>query len=93
MRLIDADAYAYPGDLVNEPTIEVTPKWISADERLPERDEQVLCRYIFGEHNDIPFYQVLDYYAFDPHPHFQHEGTSGMCITHWMPLPEPPKGV
>lgn len=25
MRLIDADAYAFPGDLVNEPTIEAEP--------------------------------------------------------------------
>lgn len=25
MRLIDADAYAYPGDLINEPTVEAEP--------------------------------------------------------------------
>lgn len=25
MRLIDADAYQYPGDLINEPTIDAVP--------------------------------------------------------------------
>lgn len=25
MRLIDADAYEYPGDLINEPTIDAAP--------------------------------------------------------------------
>lgn len=66
-------------------------RWTPVTERLPEVDEQVLCRYVFGGHEDRPFYQVLDYYAFDPQPHFQHEGMNGMRVTHWMPLPAPPK--
>ena len=35
MRLIDADAYQYPGDLVNEPTVDAVPvvkgKWICTE--------------------------------------------------------------
>ncbi len=36
------------------------------------------------------FMQVLNYYAIDPKPHFQHE-SMGETVTHWMPLPEPPE--
>ena len=68
-------------------------EWIPVTERLPKRRMQCVCRYVFG--NDTQgFFQVLDYYAADAQPHFQHElGGSGMRVTHWMPLPEPPKGV
>ena len=67
-------------------------QWISVDERLPGRDEKCLCRYTFGTRAKMYFYQVLDYYATDPQPHFQHAGKgSGMRVTHWMPLPEAPK--
>lgn len=70
------------------------PRWIPVTERLPEEERQVLAYYGFN-HGDgdleMMFMQVLDYYAHDPKPHFQHEGTNGMTVTHWMPLPEPPK--
>jgi hypothetical protein len=66
-------------------------EWISVKDRLPEHDERVLACYSFN--TSMQFIQVLDYYATDPVPHFQHElGTDGMKVTHWMPLPEPPKG-
>ena len=68
------------------------PRWISVEERLPECDQRVLCRYTFGDDGRMYFYQVLDYYATDPQPHFQHTlGDSKMRVTHWMPLPEAPK--
>lgn len=68
--------------------------WVSVAERLPECDQRVLCRYTFGDDGRMYFYQVLDYYATDPQPHFQHTlGDSKMRVTHWMPLPEPPKEV
>ena len=72
--------------------LENQPFWISVEERLPERDEKCLCRYTFGSDGVMYFCQVLDYYATDPQPHFQHAGgESKMRVTHWMPLPEPPK--
>lgn len=71
---------------------EASMSWIPVTERLPERDEKCLCRYTFGEKEVMCFYQVLDYYASDPQPHFQHTlGDSKMRVTHWMPLPELPK--
>ena len=59
-------------------------KWISVTEKLPEKYHQVLC---YGSHG-----LSIDYYS----------GEKSVCgnplfmvgeakITHWMPLPEPPK--
>ena len=73
--------------------IDFAPKWIPVTERLPDRDGQYLCNYHFGEHRAMTFTRVLDYYATDKVPHFQHTlGDITMKVTHWMPLPEPPKG-
>lgn len=65
------------------------PKWIPVTERLPHKNMRVLACYTFDGY--MQFVQVLDYYATDKKPHFQHEG-DGMRVTHWMPLPKPPKG-
>lgn len=70
-------------------------RWIPVEERLPERGGPVLTSYGFsegGEISDMRFFSVMDYYAVDPKPHFQHEGYRGLTVTHWMPLPQPPKG-
>ena len=66
-------------------------EWISVKDRLPEHDEKVIAYYGFGDCN-LRFVSTLDYYAHDPNPHWQHEST-GLIVTHWMPLPEPPKEV
>ena len=62
-------------------------KWADVREKLPERDGHYLCRYAFGS-GGRGFFGTLDYYAIDPRPHFQHEGTHGMTVTHWMDIPE-----
>lgn len=68
-------------------------KWISAMERLPEIDGRYLCNYRFTNHRGMAFVAVLDYYATDKIPHFQHTlGDTTMEVTHWMPLPAPPEG-
>lgn len=48
-----------------------------------------MLAYYHYKNSDMAFVGVLDYYYFDPEPHFQHEST-GLTVTHWMPLPEPP---
>ena len=68
-------------------------RWIPATERLPEKMMQCVCRYVFGDYTEYPFYAVMWYFANDEVPHFQNEGSMGMKVTHWMPLPEPPKEV
>lgn len=62
-------------------------KWVDVREKLPERDGHYLCRHVFRSGGE-GFFGTLDYYATDPRPHFQHEGTRGMAVTHWMDIPE-----
>ena len=69
------------------------PKWIPVSERLPDKMGKFVCRYVFGENTEYPFEQVLWYFANDEKPHFQNEGSMGLRVTHWMPLPEAPKEV
>ena len=69
-------------------------KWISVKDELPEfpiNKNGYLCRCVIGENYDFPFYMVLKYYILDVNPHFQHECNCGLRVTHWTPLPEPPK--
>ena len=52
-------------------------EWISVAKRLPDVGVEVLvCSEIFGIH--------VDYYDGDAFGYFH--------VTHWMPLPNPPKG-
>ena len=73
--------------LQEEPTIEVVQEWISVKDRLPEAHRLVLCRWTRG---------IGASYGF---ARYQHEidvwyvSNEGMPeVTHWMPLPQPPKG-
>ena len=66
-------------------------KWIPVSERLPDKMMQCVCQYVFGDNTEYPFYVVMWYFANDKVPHFQNEGSMGLRVTHWMPLPEPPE--
>ena len=60
------------------------PRWISVEERLPEKRGTYLCNYMFEESGRIVM--SCDYLG--------DKGWSFMTadVTHWMPmLPEPPK--
>jgi hypothetical protein len=56
--------------------------WISVEERLPEREGKYLAYTIRGT---IEMAGCYSYYVNDK-PQFDYR------ITHWMPLPAPPKG-
>jgi hypothetical protein len=70
-------------------------KWISVKEKLPTDMKPVLTYYGFldenGELYSGRYMGVMPYFAYDDDPHWQHEGSYGLTVTHWMPLPEPPK--
>ena len=72
----------------------VQPRWISVKERLPGDEKPVLVYYGFWRKENagtaLRYTGTLSYFRFDPQPHWQHEST-GLIVTHWMPLPEPPK--
>ena len=67
---------------------DVPSKWISVEDRLPEIEEWVICSCRGG------FVEVLRYDYFmecwdrstDPTKCYRRE-----FVTHWMPMPEPPK--
>ena len=66
-------------------------EWISVKERLPEKGSDYLCRCIIRDNTEYPFFMVLRYILIDKNPHFQHECNDGLRVTHWIPIPEPPK--
>ena len=56
-------------------------RWISVEDRLPDEDDK--CLVWNGHHIFVAIYWGDGVWKFD----------SYACeITHWMPLPEPPKG-
>ena len=66
---------------------ENVPQWISVEERLPERWKHCLLR--FKNNNDSWGGIELGYLASDG----KTWSDANHTITHWMPLPEPPKEV
>ena len=69
-------------------------RWISVEERLPEKTGKYLCRYTFQQDGVLSEFRTtgaLYYEANAPDPHWQH-ASSGLYVTHWRELPEPPEG-
>jgi hypothetical protein len=63
-------------------------KWISVKDRLPEnRDDVLLCRKWWNEirNPQMGWYNEVSGEWFDLSNRVIHN------VTHWMPLPEPPK--
>ena len=63
---------------------EKEPKWIPVTERLPEFGARVICKCRANIYEVLTW--TVDGWEHDP----QHVYMSGF-VTHWMPLPEPPK--
>ena len=69
-----------------EPSIEVVQEWISVDDRLPENGKEgVLIALWWGE-VDIGWCEDGRWRS-----EFVNEYEDGE-VTHWMPIPQPPKG-
>ena len=72
-------------DIDSQDTVQPTVNpWISVKERLPEKRVRVLCKCRAG------IYEVLRWTGNSWHHDYRHNYMSGF-VTHWMPLPEPPK--
>lgn len=68
------------------------PKWIPVTERLPDFEGCVLCmrKAFVGDklrYQDILYYEEGTFYM-----EFEDTPIPTEVITHWMPLPTPPKG-
>lgn len=73
--------------------VDTMPKWISVKDALPDRQCEYLVRYGFGEPIIQSYSGVMYFVLYDERPHFENDGLYGLKVTHWMPLPEPPKEV
>lgn len=61
-------------------------EWISVEDRLPEDGQYVHVYLSYGKQATCVFF--ADRNSFVDSLRFQH---SNGGVTHWMPLPEPPK--
>ena len=70
-------------------------EWISVEEKLPDTDGNVLviCN---GEYKNIRFINAYDLAAYDSDEDewiLDSYPEAVVTVTHWMPLPKPPKEV
>lgn len=92
--------------LIDIPAADVqpSPKWISVEDRLPEKDGNYLCYLecgavceaafdstIASEGKEFPFGEWVGVYNSDTRDFTDSYWEEYDAITHWMPLPEPPK--
>lgn len=62
-------------------------KWIPVSERLPEHGEIILCRLTFNELRILQWDNVSKWWL----GYGAGNDWRQKDVTHWMPLPEPPK--
>lgn len=62
-------------------------EWISVDDKLPEENGSYLVIGKSGTPHTAHFYKGRTMHGKTFSAHF-----SNRCVTHWMPLPEAPKG-
>lgn len=64
-------------------------KWIPVTERLPSDNGKYLCHIFDSSLNNLQFIAMVYY---DRGNFVTQSSCVTDCVTHWMPLPEPPKG-
>ena len=64
-------------------------EWISVDDRLPENNQWALC---FMKDKSFGTFRVFQWNYIDWQWNDGNERWKEKDVTHWMPLPQPPKG-
>lgn len=83
----DVDARAIAQHLVDHAV--AFQKWISVDDRLPEFGVSVLARCFYnGKWITLVCHTSKENFG----EWYTDEVCQGVKVTHWVPLPEPPKG-
>lgn len=67
------------------------PCWIPVAERLPEEWKPVLTYQPYKNDRDKPLIRVSWYIGAGIWRECEQANTLELPVTHWMPLPEPPK--
>ena len=68
-------------------------EWIPVTERLPEEGDYALCvlkGFNYGGKIQVCKFVPAD--KFKDKPYFEHFRNGFPSVTHWMPIPQPPKG-
>jgi hypothetical protein len=66
-------------------------EWISVKDRLPKRPTEMVIVYVTREYSG-PYLYIAQFK--EGHWDVHHHSVDGITskVTHWMPLPEAPKG-
>lgn len=65
-------------------------EWISVKDRLPEDSDEFLCYVSILDDMGVKVYDIRILEYFSGAKIWSCDGTIAI-VTHWMPLPEPPK--
>lgn len=90
---LTAESYKRSMEAWADEAANVQPRWISVTERLPEEHIRVLvvnddAKFMVAERAEGDWW--YQYFAYDVD---RWDALEQGVITHWMPLPEPPKEV
>lgn len=77
--------------IADQPTIDCAPKWISVKDRLPDTTDVYLVNAVH-RYNKSDGYRSPQVRLFFKDDNEWHGLPDLYIITHWMPLPSPPKG-
>ena len=83
-------------DNLTDMLMECVPQWISVKERLPEPETEVIAAFDDGYVWAMwQKWSLTDEYeeGESPFDYYKDVGAGIHTVTHWMPLPEPPKEV
>ncbi len=70
--------------------------WISIKDRLPDRDDELVLVIANGKFGNITLdeaFELACYYKDDGWVLESYPDMENIRVTHWMPLPKPPKEV
>lgn len=66
--------------------------WISVNDELPTNDDYILVYYLYDRYSDEkPYWDIAIAHCSNDNRKFYIEGRLCETVTHWQPLPEPPK--
>ena len=70
-------------------------QWISVKNRMPEENKEEACKAfnILILANNNRYYTGYSTTEYSNTHFYQHSGRRISGVTHWMPLPEPPKNI
>ncbi len=71
---------------IKEPLSNQEDKWVSVEEKLPKDGQIVIIFWIYENKKRITS-GSYNYYG----KYWQHGAATQMKVTHWQPLPSPPK--